>query len=389
MELKKLELHPPRPKKVVKKFFLLLFVVAAIVACGIFWFIATSAPSVFHYVFSINQLKSNDNRVNVLLLGNAGGSHAGAHLTDSIIFASYNLKTHKVVLVSIPRDLWVDSTKSKINAVYEIGAKRFPEDKGGLKFAEDKIDDIIGIPLHYGVRLNFSGFAKAIDLVEGIEVEVPKTFDDYNYPIEGKEDDLCGMTEKEIDLTEEELKELTIGGNPINLKAGKNKVIVNLEDKIATSSADFACRFEHIRFEQGLLHMEGTQALKFVRSRMGTNGEGSDFARSRRQQLVLQAFRQKVLSLETLFNIQKITGLVDTFGDTVETDIPVERLLDFYRLVKKVDNVSSLVLGDLGQGKSVLINPPPSDYGGAYVLIPPDGDFSGVKEFLHAELEKI
>lgn len=335
-----------------------------------------SKGSAFSYVFTPNKTReAEDGRITVLLLGMAGGKHDGATLTDSIIVASYNIKTDKALLISIPRDLWISSESAKVNAVYQKGEK---EGKG-LSYVKEKIHEVVGLPVDYAVRLDFSGFAKAIDLVGGIDVDVPKTFDDYNYPIEGKETDLCGNKEEEIDLTEEQAKVLKV-------EKGKKKVIVTLTGKIATESADFACRFEHISFEKGVTRMDGETALKFVRSRMGTNNEGSDFARSKRQQLVLEAFKAKALSAETLINPQKIGGLIQTFGDSIETDIGVDKYLQFYNFAKKVKQTDSIVLGDLGDGKSILIVPPASEYGGGFVLIPPNNNFGLIKDLIQQKI---
>ena len=69
----------------------------------------------------------------------------------------------------------------------------------------------------------------------------------------------------------------------LNLSPGKVKALVDKEGKIATASATaivysdnqvfklFPCRFEHLSFQKGLTHMDGETALKFVRSRHGTN----------------------------------------------------------------------------------------------------------------------
>lgn len=48
-----------------------------------------------------------DGRVNVLLLGIGGPNHDGGDLTDTMILASIDPVNHGVVLLSIPRDLWV------------------------------------------------------------------------------------------------------------------------------------------------------------------------------------------------------------------------------------------------------------------------------------------
>lgn len=369
-------------KKMKGKF--LFFAVIILFLGFLFWIFNSeySTTSNFRLPFiDSNPLKSTDDRVNVLLLGIPGGKHDGPNLTDTIIIASYSLKSNKATLVSIPRDLWLESTKTKVNAVYHKGL----QDDNGLEFAKDKIDDILGFPIHYAIRLDFNGFIKAVDLVSGIEVDVPQTFDDYNYPITGKENDLCGNKYEERELTEEQAKEL-------NIPAGKQKLLIAPDGKVATDSAKedigakyFVCRYEHIHFEKGITALDGEAALKFVRSRHGTQGEGSDFARSRRQQLVLQAFRNKVLSVETLANPQKIIGLINTFGDSIDTDIPADRYLDFYKLVKSMNGTNSVVLGNLGTGKSVLIAPSSGEYGG-YVLIPPKNDFTSVKDFLKLTL---
>ena len=368
---------------------IVLFAVLAIIGYAIWWFFTSSGSSAIDLAFNRNKIEQTEDKVNVLLLGNAGGKHDGATLTDSIILASYNTKTNKATLFSIPRDLWLDNVDAKINTIYQLG-KREHEDGDGLSYAKDKIGEIMGLPIHYGVRLDFNGFAKAVDLVEGVEVEVPKTFDDHVYPIEGKENDLCGLAEKEVEITEDQFKTLKLpAGTPTEkLEGGKVKIktLVGLNDKIATESSDFACRFEHVHFEAGKLKMDGETALKFVRSRQGTNGEGSDFARSRRQQLVLDAFRSKVLSLETLLDPSKLLGLASTFGESFETDIPQDKFLQFYNLSKKLVSTENLVLGDLGKGESLLVVGPPGKYG-AFVMVPKDDNWQAIPDFVKLKLE--
>jgi LCP family protein required for cell wall assembly len=345
------------------------------------YLIFSTGSSVFTYVFSPgNQLKSNDGRINVLLLGLAGGSHEGTLLTDSIIIASYNQKNHDVTLISIPRDLWLDNIKEKVNAAYEIG--REPKNGGnGLKYAEDKIDDILGIPIHYGVRIDFAGFSKAIDEVGGIDVKVERTFDDYEYPITGKEDDMCGYQDTFQDLSEDQAK-------TFNVPSGKTHVYIDPGGKVSTDSATlkFDCRFEHLHFNKGMQHLDGTTALKFVRSRHALGAEGTDFARSKRQQLVIEAAREKILSAQTLANPVKITGLMNDLGKSLETDIPLDKVGDFYNMAKDLNQTNNIVLGDLGNGQSVLINPPISEYG-QWVLIPPNGDFTQIQSYIKKQLE--
>lgn len=379
------DLHAKKQSAFIK--ITILLGILAIIIYAIWWFFTSSGSSAFEMVFKRNKIEQTQGRVNILLLGNAGGRHDGATLTDSIIVASYDLKTNRATLFSIPRDLWLDNVEAKINTVYQLGKKK----GNGIAFAEEKIGEVLGLNLHYGVRVDFNGFAKAIDLVEGIEVDVPKTFNDYNYPIEGKEEDLCGLTQKQIELTDAEFKNLKLPFDTPKQEGtqeGKKKyqVLAGLNEKIATESSDFACRFEHISFEEGKVKMNGETALKFVRSRSGTNGEGSDFARSRRQQLVLDAFRKKVLSLETLLDPQKIFALVGAFGESFETDIGKDKFLDFYNLSKKLESSEHIVLGDLGKGQSVFVVGTPGKYG-AFVLVPKNEDWKTVSDFVKLKLE--
>lgn len=379
-----------RLKRVIAKLTPILLILLLLTTLAIFITASSQTNSFVSYFFSGTHLKSSDGRVNVLLLGMAGGNHAGATLTDTIVVASYNLRTNNVHLISIPRDLWLPSLQSKANAVYELGLAT----GNGPGFTKIVFGNVLGIPIHYSLRVDFSGFVKAIDILGGIDVLVDRSFDDYNYPLEGRENDLCGWEEKEVEFSEEEAKKL-------NIEAGKRKVLVDESGKIATDSAEpdrgfeyFSCRYEHISFKAGETSMGGTLALKFVRSRMGTNGEGSDFARSKRQQKVLEAAKAKALSLETLFNPQKISELIKTFGKSIDTDISVKDALEFYSLAKKINKLQSFVLDDslkqgLKDGREFLLSHPPAeDYGGAYVLVSDDDDFSIVHDYIRKILSE-
>ncbi|MBI4036469.1 LCP family protein [Candidatus Daviesbacteria bacterium] len=357
-----------RSNRILKKYKPILFLTALVVAIALAMAIFSGTESVFRFVFpSLTPLENTDGKVNVLLLGNPGGVHDGAYLTDTIMVASYNLKSSQVYFISLPRDLWLDSYKAKLNAIYEIGLAR----KESLKFVKSVVGDILGLPIHYVIRVDFRGFVKAIDEVGGLDILVDRSFSDSLYPIEGKENDLCDLEEKEVEITDELAEKY-------QLKMGKQKVFMDFTGKIATQSADFPCRFERISFSGGLQHMSGEVALKYVRSRMGSNGEGSDFARSKRQQKVLEAFRKKALSLETLASPTKLKSLIDTLGISFETDIPIDDMIELYRLSKKNHQVANLVLGNL----PFLINPPAQDYGGAFVVVPKDGNFNELHTFI-------
>ncbi|OGH13559.1 MAG: hypothetical protein A3H50_00275 [Candidatus Levybacteria bacterium RIFCSPLOWO2_02_FULL_37_10] len=328
--------------------------------------IAKLSPFLFQLIFNRDiNLKTNDGHINILLLGIGGKNHQGPNLTDTVIFTSLSTKGDKVTLVSIPRDLWVPDLDAKINTAYSTGESKRPG--GGLVLSKAVVKKIVNQPIDYVLRIDFDGFIKAVDLVGGLEINVERTFDDFEYPIDGKEEDPC-------EHTDEELKEL------------------------ATSSSQleaFPCRYTHVRFDKGEQKMDGKTALQFVRSRHAQGEEGSDFARSKRQEKVIKAFKDKIFSLATLANPAKVINLYDILKVSIDTDIKDDEFDDFIRLAGKMKTAQTenAVL-DTGDGEAkrpgLLINPPTGEeYNFEWVLIPRigNGDFSEVQKYIDCEIK--
>lgn len=324
------------------------------------------SPILFQYFFQKEiELKKTEDRVNVLFLGIGGERHDGPLLTDTIIYASIDPETQKVTLVSIPRDLWLPDLKAKINTAYAFGEEKRKD--GGLLLTKTIVEKILAQPVDYVLRIDFKGFVKAIGMVSGIDVNIENSFEDLKYPIAGKEKDTCGF----------ELEEF---------------------EKRATSSAifeAFPCRYEHISFEKGIEHMDGERALKFVRSRHATGEEGTDFARARRQEIVIEAFKDKVFSLNTLFNPGRLMNLYEVFQDSLHTDIKQDEYDDFIKLAQKMQsaNTNSVVFfytGPYSGKKGIFVNPLDSRlYNNQWVLIPRKGanDFTEIQEHVECEIK--
>jgi hypothetical protein len=124
-------------------------------------------------------------------------------------------------------------------------------------------------------------------------------------------------------------------------------------------------------FEKGTEHMDGKRALIFARSRHGNNNEGSDFARSLRQQKVIFAFKNKILNKNLLTNPGKINNLLGILSDHFHTNLNPGEIYHLYELVKNqnMQNFLSLNLG-LETG---LVCPEIQAETGAYILIPCPG----------------
>ncbi len=310
----------------------------------------------------IELVQEKEESLNILLLGIGGGTHEGPELTDTIILANINPTKNEVSMFSLPRDLWVPELKDRINSAYAIGQSK---DKKGMILAKAVVEKVTGHHVDYVFVIDFAGFVKGVDHLGGIEVDVKRAFDDYEYPISGKENDLCGLTEED------------------------------LEQLVSTAEAElgvdiFPCRYKHLSFKKGLQEMDGKTALEFVRSRHATGNEGSDFARSMRQQEVIAALRNKMLSLGILLNPVKVFGLINIVQEHTNTDIKKEEYDDFIKLARKFENaqVKSHIItmtDEASEKYGLLINPPISqEYGYKWVLIPRkgNGEFSEIKEYI-------
>ncbi len=361
-----------RRRKKKRVFFVLLvlsLIILGIIGVHLWKYLNIGVQVVTNNKIQLKQ--SEEKRINMLILGVGGGSHEGPDLTDTIIFASLDPKTKKVMLASIPRDLWVPEIQAKINTTYTYGEEK--EKGSGLLFTKAIVGKVVGQDIDYAIKIDFNGFIKAVDMVGGLDIDVANTFDDYAYPITGREDDSCGLSDTEV---------------------------ASASAQIATSSATesdfFACRYEHLHFDRGQTHMNGTTALKYVRSRHALGPEGSDFARSRRQEKVIKAFKDKIFSMQVLLNPAKAIDLINVVKDSIVTDIKEDEYADFIKLAQQLKGASitsgSVDSGDTESGhEALLVNPQDTTgYGGAWVLIPRagNGDYSQIKKYIDCEITK-
>lgn len=266
-----------------------------------------------------------EDRINILLLGMGGEGHPGPYLTDTIILVSFKPSQNKVSLISIPRDLSVPIPGygwRKINNANHFGEMK--EAGSGAEFAAQTISQVFDIPIDYYVRADFTGFEKLIDELGGVKINVENSFVDPSFPTD-----------------------------------------------------DYG--YQTVSFKQGLQKMDGRTALNFARSRHGTNGESSDFARSRRQQQVLQALKDETLSFSTFLSFRKISALIKMYENHVVTNLDIWEILKLVKIVKKIDkqNISNLVLENSDDGPLYATN-----INGAYLLLPRDMSFYQVQQMI-------
>lgn len=282
-------------------------------------------------------LPNLNGRTNFLVLGIAGDARDGADLTDSIMWFSVNSNGSDIVSISLPRDLWIESLRAKINTAYYYGEQKQPGG-GGLVLAKSAASEILGQPVHFAAVIDFSGFEKIIDLLGGVDVEVKHTFEDFKFPVPGKEADPCE-----------------------------------------------ACRYETLRFEEGITHMTGQMALKYVRSRNAVGDEGTDFARQARQQQLLKAIQNKILKEKLYLNWQLIEQGQQLLPQVLKFDIKPDQYWPLGLLGFNARNTSlrAASITDL------LYNPSLSyKQFMQWVLLPKNNDPKAIYEFVTQELDQ-
>lgn len=292
---------------------------------------------------SAEDLQGENGRVNLLILGISGEERAGDDLTDTIIFVSVSPQAGNTLLLSLPRDIWLASMRAKLNTAYHYGNQK--KSGGGLVLAKAAVAEILDQPVDYGLVINFGGFEQIVDILGGVMVDVENSFDDYRYPIPGKENDECG-------------------GDP-----------------------EYRCRYEYLHFDAGEQLMDGERALKYVRSRYAEGEEGTDYARSRRQQRLMAAIKNKFLSFKVLANPFKAVQLIKALQQNFESDIPQKDLGGMAKLLLKMrsgDLRAEVLNGGAESEEGYLINPPPDPekYDTHWVLIPRTGNWQEIQEYI-------
>lgn len=203
----------------------------------------------------------DSDRINVLLFGTDG------YRADTLILVSYSKSERDLVMMTVPRDTkhevegMIYQGQDKINAVF-----CFPGEMGGADNQRKAIEELVGVPIHYYVKVNYYGLIAIVDTLGGIKVNVP--FD------------------------------------------------MNYDDSYAKPEL-------HIHLNAGEQTLTGTQSMGYIRWRKNNDGKGdSDIARTQRQ----QDFIVKIVKKSFGLNITKVIGIC---YDYVKTDLTKEDLIYF------------------------------------------------------------
>ncbi len=255
---------------------------------------------------------------NFLLMGTGGEGHDGSDLTDTLIIASVNPSTSSSILTSVPRDLYVSHPEiisQRINSVYANQKYQSSHQEAALVL-EEVLEDLTNIDIHYNIKIDFQALVEIVDELGGVTVENQEAIYDPEYP-------------------------------------GPNHT------------------YQTFSLPKGIQELDGATALKFARSRKST----SDFDRSRRQQQLIYAMKDKAIKSNLTSNPTLLTNIYRSVSEHIETNLELREILTLAKLAQEfpVEGLVNLpVHDDPNQKGGFLYNPPRSEYSNAYVLIPAD-----------------
>jgi LCP family protein required for cell wall assembly len=236
--------------------------------------------------------------------------------TDVIQLITLSPKRDNVVITHLPRDIW--SGSYKINAIYNLQ---------GPDAIKDAVEEITGQRPDRIVRVDFDAFVWAIDSVGGLSINVPKGFVDEGYPQD---------------------------------REGKDTVTT-------------------VEFKAGEQIMDGETALIYTRSRKGSNGEGSDYARGRRQQLVMQSIVDDFFQPDNLFKPKTAETLYNLATKKIYTDITLSDTKVLFEIFKNYKNIRVENIS-LDTNNYLTVPADKSAYGGAWVLVAKENSYKPVQE---------
>lgn len=262
--------------------------------------------------------------INFLIAGSGGENHIGGELTDALMVASVDTKNQHVILMSIPRDLFISHENiisQRINSVYENHYRKIGSDQA-LKILREVAEEVTGITIPYHIKLNFKALEEVVDHLGGVEVYNPELLYDPYYP-------------------------------------GPNYT------------------YQTFKLQKGLQFLNGSNALKYARSRKTT----SDFSRSKRQQDIILAIKNKALNSKILTNPKKLQELFDIIKSNIVTNLNMEEIVTLALKVKNISHqdIRSLVLSnDFSETGGFLYTPPREQYNNAFVLKAADETYSQI-----------
>ncbi len=354
-----------RRRKVIKRLVLLIFLIGFILAGFVAVRALIASSNVFQGnifdIFQSKPLKMDENgRTNVLVFGTSEDDpgHEAAYLTDSIMVISIDQNQKNAYMVSIPRDLIVDydtacfaGYEGKINALYGCYSDEGDPEKEteGAAALKKKVGSILGLDIQYYAHVNYTVVRDTVKALGSIDITIeskdPRGIMDSNFDWKCKDG---------------------------NARASQATILKN-----CPPSGHF------IDYPNGKVTLDAEHALYLAQARGAhapTYGlERSNFDREVNQQKIVKAIREKAVSVGTLADIGKVTGLIDALGNNLRTDFATSEVRTLVQLGQDIQSTDIQSLSLVEEGNELV----GSGLGG---VVPNAGNFEYAE--IHAFIAK-
>lgn len=190
--------------------------------------------------------------------------------SDVNMMACVNPTTKQVLLVSVPRDAYVEIP----GITYGEKDKLTHAGMYGIQYSIASMENIFDLDIDYYVRINFTSLIMMVDALGGVNVDSECAFSTYY--------------------------------------------------KQYNEATD---TWSYYEYAKGINHLDGVHALAFARERM--NLAGGDYQRARNQQLVIEALLEKIKSPAFLTGY---TGLLSSLEGKMDTNLTSQQIASLVKM---------------------------------------------------------
>ena len=340
--------------KIIKYFFISLFILVFFSILGVIASLSSISKSInkspnylletLYTACRSNPYRSKD-KINFLILGLDKRDDAleKTTTTDTIIFASLNLKTYKLNLISTPRDLWFYPQKTKINGLYPLALESKSDQ---FDYIQNNFQQLYGQDIDHVVIVTTDNLISFVNLIGGVDLYLENGFTDNQYP------------------------------NPEYIKNPIPSIPI----------------YKTISFPSGQIHLDQSNITEFVRSRKSANTAvqgGTDLGRIQRQQLLIQAILDKVKSGQIVNNISQLKQLYSYWDQDLSKTLTDQDIIQIIDLLGKNINQISLNKIEIPIGtspKNSIIYHPAKFINKQWVFIPTDDKYQSFHQYISDQI---
>ena len=298
-----------------------------------------------------NSVKSNpyqsQTKINFLILGLDKRDDAleKTTTTDTIIFASLDLKTSKLNLISTPRDLWFYEKETKINNIYPLSLE---PGQNKFDFLKSNFEKLYGQSIDHIVIISTDNLINFVNIIGGVDLYLEKGFIDDQYP------------------------------NPEYIKNPSPAIPI----------------YKTIEFPSGWNHLDSSNITEFVRSRKSAETAaqgGTDIGRIQRQQLLIDTLLNKIKSGTFINSTDQLKNLYLFWQNDISKTLSDTDLLQIGLILNK--NLKNISLNKIeipigtNNTNGIIYHPEKTNFTKQWIFTTNDDKYQSFHQFISEKIK--